>query len=491
MSTILNPEFIIFVIYLIMLVGIGLYFYKKTSSIEGFLLGDRGLGSWVTAFSAQASDMSGWLLMGLPGAIYLGGMPEVWIGIGLCVGTILNWKFVAARLRTYTEKTDSLTLSTFFERRFKDPTGAIRVISALIILIFFTIYSSSGMVASGKLFQMMFGIDYTTAVLIGALVIVAYTFLGGFLAVCWTDLIQGILMIIAIVVVPILAMSHLGSMQPTLDAMAAQGLSMNLLGGGISVMAIISAASWGLGYFGQPHILVRFMGIKSIKELPKSMTIAIVWVIIALTGAIFVALLSIPLFPGLTDGAQETVFMLMIRKFFPPWIGGIFLAAIMAAIMSTIDSQLLVSSSALTEDLARIFFKKELTEKQSVNLGRLSVIIIAVIALFMALVPNSTVMGLVSYAWGGFGAAFGPLVLFGLYSKKTSWKAALSGMIVGTLTVIIWKQTGLGSTLYEIVPGFLLNVITILIVNAFSKPDETAETEFDEVLEEMKAIRAE
>ncbi len=491
MSTILNPEFIIFVIYLIMLVGIGLYFYKKTSSIEGFLLGDRGLGSWVTAFSAQASDMSGWLLMGLPGAIYLGGMPEVWIGIGLCVGTILNWKFVAARLRTYTEKTDSLTLSTFFERRFKDPTGAIRVISALIILIFFTIYSSSGMVASGKLFQMMFGIDYTTAVLIGALVIVAYTFLGGFLAVCWTDLIQGVLMIIAIVVVPILAMSHLGSMQPTLDAMAAQGLSMNLLGGGISVMAIISAASWGLGYFGQPHILVRFMGIKSIKELPKSMTIAIVWVIIALTGAILVALLSSPLFPGLTDGAQETVFMLMIRKFFPPWIGGIFLAAIMAAIMSTIDSQLLVSSSALTEDLARIFFKKELTEKQSVNLGRLSVIIIAVIALFMALVPNSTVMGLVSYAWGGFGAAFGPLVLFGLYSKKTSWKAALSGMIVGTLTVIIWKQTGLGSTLYEIVPGFLLNVITILIVNAFSKPDETAETEFDEVLEEMKAIRAE
>ena len=194
MSTILNPEFIIFVIYLIMLVGIGLYFYKKTSSIEGFLLGDRGLGSWVTAFSAQASDMSGWLLMGLPGAIYLGGMPEVWIGIGLCVGTILNWKFVAARLRTYTEKTDSLTLSTFFERRFKDPTGAIRVISALIILIFFTIYSSSGMVASGKLFQMMFGIDYTTAVLIGALVIVAYTFLGGFLAVCWTDLIQGCLL---------------------------------------------------------------------------------------------------------------------------------------------------------------------------------------------------------------------------------------------------------------------------------------------------------
>ena len=489
MSVFLNPEFIIFVLYLIILVGIGLYFYKKTSSIEGFLLGDRGLGSWVTAFSAQASDMSGWLLMGLPGAIYLGGMTEVWIGIGLFIGTVLNWRFVSIRLRSYTEKTDALTLSTFFERRFKDPTGALRIISALIILIFFTIYSSSGMVASGKLFQMMFGIDYTTAVIIGAVVIIAYTFLGGFLAVCWTDLIQGILMIIAIVVVPILAIVNMGGVEASMAAVSAQEVSTSLFGGGISVMAIISSVAWGLGYFGQPHILVRFMGIKSIKELPKTMTIAIVWVIIALFGAILVGLLSIPLFPGLAEGAQETVFMLMIRKFFPPWIGGIFLAAIMAAIMSTIDSQLLVSSSALTEDLAQIFFKKELTSKQSVNLGRLSVIVIAVIALLMAMVPDSTVMGLVSYAWGGFGAAFGPLVLFGLYSKKTNWKSALTGMILGTITVILWKETGMGAILYEIVPGFLINVLAILVVNRFTNSNPEAEQEFEEVLTDIATMK--
>ena len=490
MSIFSNVEFIIFVLYLIILVAIGLYFYRKTSSIEGFLLGGRGLGSWVTAFSAQASDMSGWLLMGLPGAIYLGGMTEVWIGVGLFIGTVLNWKFVSVRLRSYTEKTDALTLSTFFERRFKDPTGAIRVISALIILVFFTIYSSSGMVASGKLFQMMFGIDYTTAVFIGAGVIIAYTFLGGFLAVCWTDLIQGILMIIAIVVVPVLAIVNMGGVEASMTAISMQNVSTSLFGGGISLLAIISSAAWGLGYFGQPHILVRFMGIKSIKELPKTMTIAIIWVIIALLGAVSVGLLSIPLFPGLTDGAQETVFMLMIRKFFPPWIGGIFLAAIMAAIMSTIDSQLLVSSSALTEDLARIFFKKQLTDRQSVNLGRLSVIVIAVIALIMAMTPNSTVMGLVSYAWGGFGAAFGPLVLFGLYSRKTTWKSALIGMILGTLTVIIWKQTGMSSLMYEIVPGFAINVLAILIVNRFTKHDPEAEAGFDEMLEDVRSAKA-
>lgn len=488
MRTLLNPEFIIFVLYLVILIAIGLYFYKKTTDMEGFLLGGRGLGSWVTAFSAQASDMSGWLLMGLPGAIYLGGMTEVWIGIGLFVGTVLNWKFVAARLRGYTEKLDALTLSTFFERRYKDPTGMLRIISAVIILFFFTIYSSSGMVASGKLFQMMFGLDYTTSVLIGGIVIVLYTFLGGFLAVCWTDLIQGILMVIAIVVVPAIAMIHTGGMGMTMEAMQTQGISMNLFGGGITVLAIISSVAWGLGYFGQPHILVRFMGIKSVKEIPKATVIAIVWDIIALAGAVFVALLAIPLFPGLSDGAEETVFMLMIREFFPPWIGGIFLAAIMAAIMSTIDSQLLVSSSALTEDLAQKILKKELTDKQSVNLGRAAVIVIAVIATILAMKPDSSVMDLVSYAWSGFGAAFGPLVLFGLYKKDTSWKAALAGMLVGAITVIVWKVTGLSNWLYEIVPGFFLNVLVLFVVAKFTEHDKEAEAEYEAFDAEMKAM---
>ncbi|MDD2414686.1 MAG: sodium/proline symporter PutP [Eubacteriaceae bacterium] len=482
-----NPvEFWIFVAYLGMMLAIGIKFYSKTESIEGFLLGGRGLGSWVTAFSAQASDMSGWLLMGLPGAIYLGGMPQLWIGIGLFIGTCLNWKFVAARLRVYTEETNSLTLSTFFKKRFKDPTGLTQTISALIILIFFTVYSASGMVASGKLFQTMFGIDYTVAVLIGAAVIVSYTFLGGFLAVCWTDLIQGILMVIAITVVPVLSIIHMGGLSTTMDAMASQNLSISLFGGGITGLTIFSAAAWGLGYFGQPHILVRFMGIENIKEIPKSMKIAIVWCLLSLTGAVMVGLLSISLFPGLTGGSEETVFILMIRKFFPAWIGGVFLAAILAAIMSTIDSQLLVCSSALTEDLSRFFLKKELSEKQSVVLGRVSVLVIAIIALFIALGNNSTVMGLVSYAWGGFGAAFGPLVLFGLYSKKINWKSALAGMLVGTITVIIWKMTGLGDILYEIVPGFFFNALTIVIMDHFIQPEPDVVADFEKMVETIK-----
>lgn len=481
----INVELIIFIIYLAILIGIGLFFYARTSSIEGFLLGDRGLGSWVTAISAQASDMSGWLLMGLPGAIYLGGIAEIWIGIGLFIGTVINWFITAGRLRVYTEKADALTLSTFFEHRFKDPTKSLRLISAVIILVFFTTYASSGLVASGKLFQLMFGWDYTVAIIVGTLVIMVYTFLGGFLAVSYTDLIQGMLMILAIVAVPILAYSSMGSLDMAFEMMAEQGLSTNLFGGGVTILGIISTMAWGLGYFGQPHILARFMGIKSVKAIPKARAIAIIWVAIALFGAVAVAVLAIPLFPGLSGGAEETVFMLMIREFFPPWIAGFFLAAIMAAIMSTIDSQLLVCSSALTEDIYALFSKKEPTEKQVVLFGRLAVIVIAGIALLLAISPNSTVMGLVSYSWAGFGAAFGPLVIFGLYSKNTSWQAALAGMLVGAMTVIIWKNTGLSTYMYEIVPGFILNSLTMLVVNRFTKVDPAIEAEFEAMVTEV------
>lgn len=477
----------IFIAYLVLLMAIGIKFYNKDEDMEGYLLGGRGLGSWVTAFSAQASDMSGWLLMGLPGAIYLGGVPQLWIGIGLFIGTCINWNVVAERLRVYTEETDSLTLSSFFKKRFKDPTGLTQIVSAALILFLFTIYSASGMVASGKLFQTMFGIPYNIAVLIGAVVIVSYTFLGGFNAVCWTDLIQGILMVIAITVVPVCALFEMHGFDTALTTMNQQNLSTTLFGGGMTALTIISAVAWGLGYFGQPHILVRFMGISDVKEIKKSKRIAIIWCLVSLIGALMVGVLSIPLFPGLSGGQEETVFILMIRKYFPAWIGGIFLAAILAAIMSTIDSQLLVCSSALTEDLAHYVFKKDISEQQSVKFSRASVIIIAVIALFIAMGNNSTVMGLVSYAWGGFGAAFGPLVLFGLYSKDTNWKSALAGMIVGAATAIIWKATGLGDILYEILPGFALNCLTILIMNHFSKPEPEVVQEYEEMIETVKA----
>ncbi len=479
-----------FTFYLVFLMGVGIYFYKKTSNLEDYLLGGRGMGSWVTALSAQASDMSGWLLMGLPGAVYLFGINQAWIAIGLFIGTYLNWKLIAPRLRVYTEKTNSLTLPTFFEKRFKDPTGLLRNISAIITLIFFTIYSSSGLVASGKLFESMFNMNYTVAVVIGTVVIVLYTFLGGFLAVCWTDLFQGVLMFLAILVVPFVAYKHVGGSTEILKAMDIKEVSTSIFSNGsgsLTLIAVISTMAWGLGYFGQPHILSRFMSIKSIKELPKSMTIAIVWVFISLVGAIAVGMVAIALFSDLSQisGDAEKVFIVMIRELFNPWVGGILLAAILSAIMSTIDSQLLVSSSTLTEDFYQHLIKRDASEKELILVGRICVLIISIIALFMALKPNAQVLALVSYAWGGFGAAFGPLVIMSIFSKKTTWQSALGGMLVGTIVLVLWKNIGFGSLLYEIVPGFVANFLTIHLLNlVFVQEDE-------EVLEEFEAVALE
>ncbi|MBN2652314.1 MAG: sodium/proline symporter PutP [Spirochaetales bacterium] len=459
---------ITFVLYFIVMMGVGLFFYKKTNNIEDYLLGGRGMGSWVTALSAQASDMSGWLLMGLPGAVYLYGVGQAWIAIGLFIGTVANWLLVAKRLRVQTEETSSLTLSTFFEKKFNDPTGLLRIISALIILIFFTIYTSSGLVAAGKLFNGVFGLPYGWSVVIGAVVMIMYTFLGGFMAVCWTDLLQGALMFVAIIVVPSVALSKNGGFEAVGAAMQAKEISASLFrdsSGAISFVAIISAMAWGLGYFGQPHILSRFMSIKSVKLLPRTISIAVVWVFISLVGAIVVGLVGIAMFDSLPDGENETVFIQMINGLFNPWIGGVLLAAILAAIMSTIDSQLLVSSSALTEDFYQHIIKRDAKGKELIWVGRFCVLIIAVIAVLLALKPDSSVLDLVAYAWGGFGAAFGPVVLVALYSKRTKWFSAFAGMVVGTLTVIIWKEVGLGATMYEIVPGFILNFATIGVVN--------------------------
>ncbi len=462
------PAIITFFCYFIFLMWVGIHFYKKTTSIEDYLLGGRNMGSWVTALSAQASDMSGWLLMGLPGAVYLSGVNQSWIAIGLFAGTWLNWILVAPRLRVFTQKTNSLTLSGFFEERFRDPTGLLRIISAIITLIFFTIYASSGLVGAGKLFESMFSINYTLAVIVGAVVMILYTFLGGFMAVCWTDLFQGALMFFAIICVPAAAFSGAGGFDGVSAAIEAKKISMSLFSDGknpISILAIISTMAWGLGYFGQPHILARFMSIRSVKELPKSTAIAVIWVFISLLCAVLIGLVAIPLFPQLTDGNQEKVFIYLIGKLFNPWMGGILLAAILAAIMSTIDSQLLVSSSTLTEDFYKHFIKKDASESEQIWVGRFCVLIIASVSILLALNPGNTVLGLVSYAWGGFGAAFGPVVLTALFSRKTSWQSALAGMITGTVVLIIWKNLGLGSVMYEIVPGFIANFAAIILMN--------------------------
>ena len=441
------------------------------------------MGAWVTALSAQASDMSGWLLMALPGAIYLGGVGEIWIAIGLFVGTVLNWTLVSARLRVYTQKTNTITLPSFFEQRFGDRTGLLRVVSAVIILIFFTIYASSGLVATGKLFESIFdNVEYKQAVIIGGGVIIAYTFLGGFLAVCWTDLFQGTLMVLALVIVPALAYLSVGGIDQISQAMTNIQKSIIPEGEQPGVLLIISAMAWGLGYFGQPHILTRFMSIKSVGKLSESMAIAIIWVFISLAGAVAVGLIGIGMFDNLTGGEEEKVFIRMIDKLFNPWVGGIMLAAILSAIMSTVDSQLLVSSSALTEDFYQKAIKKDASEKEIILVGRICVIIISAIALVLALSPNDTILGIVAYAWGGFGAAFGPVVLFGLFSRRTSWQAALAGMVTGTVVLVVWKLTKLDAYMYEIVPGFICNCLTIFLVNAFIRQkNERVLRQYEEV----------
>jgi len=432
------PTLITFIAYFIILLAIGFCFYRRSASIEDYLLGGRSMGSWVTALSAQASDMSGWLLMGLPGAIYIAGMGQVWIAIGLFIGTVFNWMLVSTRLRIYTQKTNAITLPCFFEARFKDPTGLLRIVSAIIIPIFFAIYASSGLVATEKLFESTFSVNYHTAVVIGGLIIVAYTFMGGFLAVCWTDLLQGALMVLAIVVVPVLTYHRAGGIDAISKAMELKNISLGLLPEArtlpMAICMIVSSMAWGLGYFGQPHILVRFMSIKLVDKLGKSMTIAIIWVMLSLSGAVIVGFIGMAMYDNLSGGEQEKVFIYMIRDLFNPWFGGILLAAIFSAIMSTIDSQLLVS-----------------------------------------------------YAWGGFGAAFGPLVLFALFSRKTSWQSALAGMVIGTVVLVLWKQIGLSDTMYEIVPGFAANCLTILLLNLLiGQKDESVLKEFDEFVNEIK-----
>jgi sodium/proline symporter len=487
-----NATLITFIAYFIFLLGIGFYFYRKSANIEDYLLGGRGMGSWVTALSAQASDMSGWLLMGLPGAIYLGGMGKTWIATGLFIGTVLNWKLVAARLRVYTQKTNAITLPCFFEARFRDPTGLLRVVSAIIILIFFAIYASSGLKATGLLFESTFNMKYHLAVVIGGMVIIAYTFLGGFLAVCWTDLLQGALMVFAIVIVPMLTYNTAGGIDAIRETMEVKNISTSLVPQGekltVCILMIISSMAWGLGYFGQPHILVRFMSIKSVRKLGQSMVIAIVWVFLSLGGAVIIGFIGMAMFENLSGGEEEKVFIYMIRDLFNPWFGGILLAAIFSAIMSTIDSQLLVSSSALSEDFYCKAIRKEASEKEIVWVGRGCVIVISIIALIMAIDKDNTILGIVSYAWGGFGAAFGPLILFSLYSRKTTWQSALAGMVAGTVVLVLWKQVGLSETMYEIVPGFIANCLTICTVNFFAcQKDESVLKEYEDVINTIRA----
>lgn len=468
------PELTTFGIYLAGMVGIGVWVYNRTRTLGDFILGGRTLSSPVAALSAQASDMSGWLLLGLPGAVYAAGIGASWIAIGLAIGTYLNWKFVAPRLRVYTEAADdAVTLSAYFESRFEDRTRLLRMISAVVIIVFFSIYVASGLVAGGLLFEQVFGIDSTVAITGAALVIVVYTFLGGFLAVSFTDTVQGLLMLVALLVVPIVAISAAGGVGNMVDSLNAESPALLSLfteasfadgawstSGTVSVVAIVSGLAWGLGYFGQPHILARFMGIRSAAAVPSARKIAMVWVILSLLGAVLVGLAAIVDFAE-PLGNPEIAFIRLIQEQLNPWIGGFLLAAVLAAIMSTADSQLLVVSAALTEDFYRAVFRRDASESTLVWVGRFAVVGVAIIAYLLAL-QGGGVLDLVEYAWAGFGAAFGPVILLSLFWPRMTSVGALAGMVVGAVTVVAWRQLA-GSDLYEIIPGVILGTIAVLV----------------------------
>lgn len=473
-----------FIIYLLGMLGIGLVAYRMTNNLSDYILGGRSLGPGVAALSAGASDMSGWLLLGLPGAMFAAGMNQIWIAIGLAVGAWLNWQLVAPRLRIYTEQAgNALTIPDFLENRFNDETRLLRVISAIVILLFFTFYTSSGLVAGAKLFEASFGMSYTAALWIGAAVIISYTFLGGFLAVSWTDFVQGILMFLALVIVPIVTIQEVGSWDAVTAAAAAKGPGLLDAFNDITLLGIISLAAWGLGYFGQPHILARFMALRNVSDVPMARLIGMGWMVAGLFGAIFTGFVAIAYFgpDGIDD--PETVFILLSQVLFNPLVSGILLAAILAAVMSTIDSQLLVSSSAITEDFYKQILRKEATEVELVWVGRLSVLIIALIATLLATDRDSTVLSLVSYAWAGFGAAFGPIILLSLLWRGMSRNGALFGMIAGAVTVVVWKaQTGGLFDVYEILPGFIIGGVVAVLVSLYGKPaGEGTQAEYDRI----------
>ena len=481
-------QLISIVLYMAAMIFIGWYAYKRTSNLTDYMLGGRSLGPMVTALSAGASDMSGWLLMGLPGAIFLNGLVETWIAIGLTLGAYLNYVLVAPRLRAYTQVSgDSITIPSFLESRLKDKSRLLRIVSGIVILIFFTFYVSSGMVAGGKFFFSSFGLDYHTGLLIVSAVVIFYTLFGGFLAVSYTDVVQGIIMFLSLILVPVFGLFLTGGLPETTNSIREVDPQLLNFVSGASFLGIVSAVAWGLGYFGQPHIIVRFMAISSVKEIKKAKYIGIGWMILSLLGAVATALIGIAYYQQssatLTDA--ETVFITLGQVVFHPFIGGIVLAAVLAAVMSTISSQLIVTSSALIEDLYKVVIKTDGTDKQYVFYGRVAVLMVSIVAMFLAWPNNESILSIVSFAWAGFGASFGPIILLTLYWRKITAMGALSGIIAGAITVLVWGNIEiLKTTLYEIVPGFIISFIVTLVVSILTyRPNPEIDREFTETLE--------
>lgn len=474
-----EPTTIMFLIYIVGMILIGFIAYRVTNNLSDYILGGRSLGSFVTALSAGASDMSGWLLMGLPGAIYAGGLIEAWLAIGLTIGAYLNWKLVAGRLRSHTEHSgDALTLPEYFHNRFGDKTRIIKILSAVIFLLFFAVYCASGVVAGARVFENLFGIPYAEAIWYGAVATILYTFIGGFLAVSWTDTIQASLMVFALILTPIVVVMNVGgfeAMQETINqAELTANKNYNDMFTGTTFLGIASLMAWGLGYFGQPHIVVRFMAAESVKSLESARRISMTWMVISLVGAIGIGYFGMAYFfkfpeqAPLVNQNNEQIFIELAKLLFNPWIAGVLLSAILAAVMSTLSAQLLICSSAITEDLYKGIIRPSATDKELVWLGRAMVLAVAALAIYIAQDPNSQVFGLVKDAWAGFGSAFGPVVLLSLFWKRMNGFGAIAGMLTGALVVYFWKDltnTFSLSEMYSMIPGFVCGLIAIIVVS--------------------------
>ena len=481
-------------IYFVAMIAIGLWANSKNNSLDDYVLGGRQLSPTVAALSAGASDMSGWLLMGLPGAVYLSGLSQAWLAVGLTIGAWCNWKFVAPRLRSYTEVAgDAVTVPVFLSNRLKDTKRVLRIVSGVVILVFFTFYVSSGMVSGGLFFKSSFGQEYHTGMLLLAGITVFYTLFGGFMGASYTDMVQGLLMLAALIAVPVVTIIDLGGVGPVVESISQVRPDALSIFAGTTFAGIVSSLAWGLGYFGQPHIIVRFMAMRTPADAKSGRRIGISWMVLTVFGALSGAFMGIAYFARHPEASltnpetAESVFLDLSQILFHPLVAGLILAAVLAAIMSTLSSQLIVCSSALVEDLYGIFSSKKLSASKSLWLGRAGVAIVALVAGALAWNPNSSILQLVAFAWAGFGSAFGPTVLLSLYWRKLTTQGALASMITGAVVAFAWGQSPLKSVLYEMVPGFASALLIAIIVSLVTyKKNQVIDEEFDRAVELSK-----
>ncbi len=476
----MNVQVVIaFFAYFFILLCIGLFSHKRSTSSADFIMGNRSLNFWLTAFTAHAADMSAWLFMAFPAAVFIGGLSQAWLALGLLCGMYLNWQFIAQKLRIATEKYHSYTLSTFFERRFSDHTGLIRTLTALMSIIFLTIYLSAGLIGMGLLLESLFGINYYLGLTIATLVVVTYTFVGGFVTVAWTDSFQAVFLLSIILLVPIVALSHIGGWEPVVNAAQTNQIDLRFLPDHSwqTILGIISLVlGWGLGYFGQPHIITKFMGINHSSELRKSKYIGMGWEILALSAAALIGIIGIGFYPeGLAN--PELVFVEMVKQLFHPLVSGFMLCAVLAATMSTMDSQILVCASVLSEDLYKHIFHKSATSKDLLTASRIGVIAISLFSLLLSFGRSSTILDTVQYAWSGLGCSFGPLVIMSLYYSKANKYGAIAGILIGGFISGVWPAINPYITSFvlpSMIPGFFLSLLSIWIVSLITEGKKPA-----------------